>query len=142
MLALSIVLKCANLLSVRHINRHAWLIFAKAQLRNKLLLHTVTINMKPEPTTFRTSMTRRSLREDVRIEWRVLPIHCLSPWLGESDSTQVVLLARLRILGAAEPKAGRSCHTKIPVRMVLMRISSTMTAIAACGSMPILHIPV
>jgi hypothetical protein len=121
-------------------SRHAWLIFAKSQLRKRLLLHKVTNNMKPEPTTFRISMTRKSFREDMAR--RVLFNQRWSPRAEESVSVQPVSLARLRILGAAEPSAGRSCHTNIPVRTVLIRMSSTMIAIAAGGSMPILHAPV
>jgi len=129
-----------NLLSARHMSRQAWLILAKFQARNRLLLHKVTNNMKPEPTTFRTSMTRKLFREDTAR--RVPFIQSRSLCIEEPVDVPAVSLAKLNILGADEPSAGRSCQTKIPVRTVFIRMSSTMIAIVAGRSMPILHSPV
>ena len=53
--------------SVKHIRRHAWPIFAKAQFKKRPLLHKVTSNMKPEPATFRINMTRKSFCDELRI---------------------------------------------------------------------------
>ena len=118
----------------------AWPTLLQSCVRKMTLLNKVQPSMMVEPTMLRSTIACNSLRLKPHIILRTLFTHDLGPLVGAS----VVLLRVLVILGISgngEDTAGRSCHTKIPVRIRLMNVSTVIMAIALSCLGPIRQRP-